>query len=161
VLEEKNISRAGWARKQTQFALDLVVLIFAFVLAYLLRFDFAVPRSDWHRLSIQLPYVVLIQLVVISLAGVYTFVWRYIGLSEVRVFIGACLWSILPLVGLRVGLPERLFSWRVPFSVIVIDAILAFGGILFMRVLRRAVYERPLEAVGITHRRRSCRRPGG
>src|SRR5262249_25631886 len=35
-----------------------------------------------------------------------------------------------------------LHPWRVPVSVICIDTVLAFGGVLGLRVLRRALYER-------------------
>ena len=35
--------------KRAQFALDLVVLIGGFIFAYLLRFDFASPRSELSK----------------------------------------------------------------------------------------------------------------
>jgi FlaA1/EpsC-like NDP-sugar epimerase len=128
--------------KQIQFAMDVLVLVAAFAFAYLLRFDFSIP-DPWllHGLT-QLPYVVLIQFVVLILTGVYSFIWRYIGMAEVKAFILAALMSALPVIVLRMSLPERFQGWMVPRSVIVIDTILAFGGVLGLRVLRRALYER-------------------
>ncbi|MGB7926153.1 MAG: nucleoside-diphosphate sugar epimerase/dehydratase [Pyrinomonadaceae bacterium] len=128
--------------KQIQFAMDVLVLVLAFAFAYLLRFDFSIP-DPWllHGLT-QLPYVVLIQFVVLILTGVYSFIWRYIGMAEVKAFILAALMSALPVIILRMSLPERFQGWMVPRSVIVIDTILAFGGVLGLRVLRRALYER-------------------
>jgi FlaA1/EpsC-like NDP-sugar epimerase len=127
--------------KQLQFAMDLIVLVAAFALAYLLRFDFDIP-DQWllHGLT-QLPYVVLIQFVVLLLTGVYAFIWRYIGMAEVKAFILAALMSALPVLILRMSLPDRFQGWMVPRSVIVIDTILGFGGVLGLRVLRRALYE--------------------
>lgn len=127
--------------KRYQLAVDLSVLVGAFVFAYLLRFDFDLTERDLHRLSIQLPYVVCIEFLALLLAGVYTFIWRYIGMAEVKSFFMAGWWSSLIVLGLRLGLPERMDDWRVPLSVILMNAFFAAGGTLGVRVLRRAVYE--------------------
>lgn len=134
-----------WGRlltRQLQFALDLLVLAAAFVFSYLLRFEFAIPQSYIEDGLIQLPVVLLIQLGALFMAGVYTFVWRYVGLREVKAFFNAAWWSFLPLVLLRLSLPEAYKEWRIPLSVIVLDTLLAFGGVLGLRVLRRLLYER-------------------
>jgi FlaA1/EpsC-like NDP-sugar epimerase len=143
--ENRNGSRLGLRKLHTKryhLAVDLAMLASSFALAYLLRFDFRVPPDEFHRELVQLPYVVLIQLVALILAGVYTFIWRYVGLAEVKSFCAAAWWSSLALLLLRLGLPEAMEEWRVPLSVIVMDAAFAFGGVLAARVLRRAVYER-------------------
>ncbi len=111
-------------------------------MAYLLRFDFALPPQEIPHLLIQLPYVVLIQFAMLFLAGVHTFVWRYIGMLEMKAFLNAALWSALPVVALRMGLPAEFQQWRVPLSVVMIDTILAFGGVVVARLLRRTLYER-------------------
>ncbi|MCA1601536.1 MAG: hypothetical protein LC776_07820, partial [Acidobacteria bacterium] len=128
--------------KQLQFAVDLAILVGAFLLAYLLRFDFALPRQEIFHALVQLPYVVLIQFGMLFLTGVYTFIWRYVGMAEMKAFLSAALCSALPSIALRVWLPEEFQQWRVPLSVIVIDTFLAFGGVLGARLIRRAQYER-------------------
>jgi FlaA1/EpsC-like NDP-sugar epimerase len=75
------------------------------------------------------------------LAGVYSFIWRYVGMGEVKAFLYAAIWSALVLAMLRLSLPARLGDWRVPLSVILMGTVLAFGGVLGLRVLRRSVYE--------------------
>ena len=124
-----------------QFVLDVMILVFAFVLAYLLRFEFALPSSVFGNAMQQLPYVVLIQFVALALAGVYSFIWRYVGMGEIKAFLYAGLWSGLMLAVLRLSLPASLGVWRVPLSVILIGTILSFGGVLGLRVLRRYLYE--------------------
>ena len=39
--------------------------------------------------------------------GVYSFIWRYVGLGEVKAFIYAAVWSALVLAVLRLSLPQR------------------------------------------------------
>jgi FlaA1/EpsC-like NDP-sugar epimerase len=124
-----------------QFALDVSTLVLAFVLAYLLRFEFALPDVELRNALQQLPYVVLIQLGALALAGVYSFIWRYVGLGEVKAFVYAAIWSGLVLTVLRLSLPDRFGSWRVPLSVTLMGTVLAFGGVLSLRVARRYLYE--------------------
>ncbi len=124
-----------------QFTLDISALVLAFSLAYLLRFEFAVPAAEIPNALQQLPYVVLVQLSALVLAGVYSFIWRYVGMGEVKAFLYAALWSALALAVLRLSLPDRLHSWRVPVSVILMGTVLSFGGVLGLRVLRRYLYE--------------------
>jgi FlaA1/EpsC-like NDP-sugar epimerase len=124
-----------------QFLIDLSVLVAAFAFTYLLRFDFAVPHDEFRRALIQMGYVVLIQFAALLIVGVHTFIWRYIGLRELGTFLRAAIWSALPVLLLRLVLPLQFQEWRVPFSIIIVDTILAFGAVLGLRVLRRELYE--------------------
>jgi FlaA1/EpsC-like NDP-sugar epimerase len=125
-----------------QFVLDTAMLVLAFMLAYLLRFEFAVPEKEIGNAFQQLPYVVLIQLGALALAGVYSFIWRYVGMGEIKAFLYAATWSALVLAVARLTLPDRLVTWKVPLSVVLIGTVLAFGGVLGLRLLRRYLYER-------------------
>jgi FlaA1/EpsC-like NDP-sugar epimerase len=129
------------SKRRMHYALDLIVLTAAFFLAYLLRFDFDIPRGQSTDLFTQLPYVVLLQMAALTLAGVYTFIWRYVGMSEIRAFVNAALWSLLPILLLRLALPSQWNDWRVPLSIILLDTGIGFGGALSLRILRRAYYE--------------------
>ena len=124
-----------------QFALDIAVLVGAFVFAYLLRFEFSVPEKELGQALQQLPYFVVVQFVALVLAGVYSFIWRYVGLGEIKAFLYASLWSVLALGAARLTLPDRLGGWRVPISVILMGTVLSFVGVLGLRVLRRLLYE--------------------
>jgi FlaA1/EpsC-like NDP-sugar epimerase/UDP-N-acetylmuramyl pentapeptide phosphotransferase/UDP-N-acetylglucosamine-1-phosphate transferase len=142
---QKNQTQPVWMRfltKQTQFFLDLFVLIAAFFLAYSIRFEFSF-QSFWVDVAImQFPWVVLLQLAALIFTGVYSFVWKYVGLSELKAFVRACGFSLLPLVLLRFTIPDRYITLKLPISVIIVDAMLAFGGVAGLRVLRRMMYER-------------------
>lgn len=134
-----------WTRhlhREVQVFLDLCVLVAAFSLAYLLRFDFQIPIDELHRGLAQLPVVVLLQFLALLITGIYTFIWRYVGMTDILAFVRAAVYSATPILLLRLGLPSPFHTWRVPLSVLVIDTLLAFGGLLAVRVFRRALYER-------------------
>lgn len=134
-------SRTKLLTRKSQLAVDTVVLTVSFVLAYSLRFDFDIPQADKWQMLFQLPLVLLLQLTLIWLTGIHAFVWRYIGMAEVKAFVTASLLSGLPLILMRLWLPESLQQARVPFSITLMDSLFAFGGVLALRVMRRALYE--------------------
>lgn len=134
---------ANLPARRLQFVLDFSVLAGAFMLAYLLRFEFVIPAKLLdHLIYYQLPLVVFLQWLAMSKTGVYNFIWRYISLRDLHAFVFAALLSAVPLLLLRLGLPNAYAEWRVPTSVIFFDAVLAFSGVLGVRLLRRMLYER-------------------
>ncbi len=151
-----------WKRffsKRIQIALDVLAVATAFVLAYVFRFDFAIPRPWIHNLFVQLPWVVVVQVAALFVFGVYNLIWRYVGLAELRKFVGATAAGAVPLLVARVALPEGLRDFRVPVSITLMTAIFAFGGVLGLRVLRRMVYERYEREATAKERRRVSRKP--
>ncbi len=129
------------AKQRLRDLTDVLFLILAFLLAYKLKFDFSVPGHVLRDALVELPLVVCIQFVALRLAGVNRFVWRYTGLPEARGFVVAAGISMIPLVVLSQTLPDELEMLRVPLSVVSMNTVLAFGGLLGLRVLRRAAFE--------------------
>src|ERR1017187_4935861 len=131
----------GLLTSRVQLLLDVSVLAGAFVAAYLLRFEFMLGPAERQRLIWQLPVVVLLQLLSQRVWGIYKFIWRYIGLSELRAFVGAALTCLAVMLAFRFGLPDGTPDFRVPISVTFIDVGLAFTGTLGIRVFRRMLFE--------------------
>ena len=129
-------------RRASLLALDIVILTAAFGLAYLIRFDFAVPAEYRAAFFRQLPIVLVTQMTAVFAAGIPLFAWRYVGIREVRAFASAAAYSAVPLLVLRAVLPEGLSWLRVPVSIILADTLFAFGGLLAARMFRRMAHER-------------------
>jgi FlaA1/EpsC-like NDP-sugar epimerase len=127
--------------RQAQFAVDITILISAFVLAYLIRFDFQLQEREIFKGLSQLPAVLLLQFIALYISGAYAFIWRYIGMAEIKAFIQAGILSAGPLVILRLVAPDSWETVRIPLSIIVIDTLVAFVAVLAIRVARRGVYE--------------------
>src|SRR4051812_41405569 len=133
--------RLLWIRR-VHIARDICLLGLAFSAAYLLRFEFAVPASEYANYIRELPVVVALQFLALASCGVYMYVWRYIGLRDVKAFLLATTLAAIPQLAARLLLPDAYQHWRVPLSVVVIDGLLVFGLILGARVVRRAIYEK-------------------
>jgi FlaA1/EpsC-like NDP-sugar epimerase len=68
-------------------------------------------------------------------------IWRYISLIDLKRFVMAITSAAVPLLAMRLFLPLGLQGLKVPLSVIVINAMLAFMGLTGLRVFRRLVFE--------------------
>lgn len=134
--------------RTSQFLIDVSVLMLAFFLAMLVRFDWDVPRVMFQRLIIVLPYVVLLQYAFLSGFGVTRFSWRYISLRDVvRIFVAIASATALLVVFrfLSPALVDQLPPARygvVPLGVLLGDFVLAFIGLTGVRALRRMLGER-------------------
>jgi FlaA1/EpsC-like NDP-sugar epimerase len=148
----------GLVARQLQFVLDLSVLVGAFAISYLLRFEFSIPKDFLRDALVQAPYVVLVQFSALVATGVYSFIWRYVGMRELGAFARAVAFAAVPVLALRVGLPPSLQSWRVPLSIIIMDTVLVFAGVVGLRTVRRVLHERvqrrlPLGAAEVIERK--------
>lgn len=146
--------RNGWrpsklTRKRLRLAADMLILVTAFLLTYKLRFDFFLPSNEYTNVLMQLLIVVSAELAALRIAGVNRFIWRFTGMTEAWAIALAALISTLSLLLLCALLPPDLSILRVPASVILMNSVLAFGGILGVRVLRRAVFEQSERKVGV------------
>lgn len=138
--------RNGWqpsrrAKKRLRLAADTLILVSAFLLTYKLRFDFFLPAHEYANVLVQLLVVGCAELAALRIAGVNRLVWRFTGMTEAGTIALAALISTLSLLIFCVLLPPELTILRVPAPVILMNTVLAFGGILGARVMRRAFFE--------------------
>jgi FlaA1/EpsC-like NDP-sugar epimerase len=142
-LEKNQAEERFWfLRRPFQFLADLCVLCGAFFLAYLLRLDFQISEYYSENALNQLPFVILVQFSALFLVGAYSILWRYVSLEDIKAFLKAALISGVVLIAFRLLLsPERFIRWQVPLSIILMDTMFAFAGLLALRVLRRFAYE--------------------
>ncbi len=124
-----------------QVGLDCATLLAAFAFAYLLRFDFEIPKEEWRNFLVQAPVVVVLQFVALSVARARSSIWRYTGMAHIKAFFYGAMGSLFIVAIARLKLPSDYQAWRVPLSVNFIDSMLAFGGVFGLRVLRRGIYE--------------------
>lgn len=159
--ELKEINKRLWILlRPAQFLIDLSVLCGAFFLAFLPSINIRFSEYNYNDPLNQVPFVVLIQISALYLFGAYSIIWRYVSIEDVKVFFKAALLSGSILLALRFLLNLSDFrAWQVPISVILIDTVLAFGGMLGVRVVRRVIYEFAEKNRSRGVRRRIAREP--
>ncbi len=140
--DDKSSEQFWFLRRPLQFLADVAVLCIAFFVAYLPAVNVQLGEFYIDVALRQLPFVVLVQLSALFLVGAYSLIWRYVSIEDIRVFMKAAAISCVILVAFRFLLIFTEFNlWQVPVSVILIDTVMAFGGLLALRILRRFFYE--------------------
>ena len=105
------------------FLLDILFIIAAYFSAYLLRFEGNLPASEWERIWITIPYILILKLFIFGFFGLYKGMWRYTGLVDLSNVIKATLTSSAAIIAII------LFLYRFEGfsrSVFVLDWILTF-----------------------------------
>lgn len=158
---ENQINGDFWyLRRPTQFLLDLAILCIAFFIANLPAVNVRMVEFYLDLALRQLPFVILIQLSALFLAGTYSIIWRYISIEDIKVFLKSAAISCIVLIAFRFSLSFTDFdSWKIPISVILIDTMIAFCGLLALRILRRFLYELSEKNRAFGGRRRLKRLP--
>ena len=159
--QEEPISESLWfLRRPVQFLADVGVLCAAFFIAYLPAVNIQLGEFYAEVALRQLPFVILVQFSCLFLVGAYAIIWRYISIEDIKIFLKAFGLSGLVLIAFRYLLVFTEFKmWQVPVSVILIDTVLAFGGLMGLRVLRRFFYEVNEKNRFISTRRRVKQQP--
>jgi nucleoside-diphosphate-sugar epimerase len=128
--------------KTNQRILEASVAAAAFYLAFLIRYEGAIPSYHVHQFALLVLPVTVGQLLINSLLGLNKIQWRYVsigdGLRAARAYLAL---SALMLV-LRFALPPSATVLRIPANVIVIYSLLSLIGGVGIRLLRRYIYER-------------------
>ena len=147
-------------RRPFQFLADVFVLCAAFFIAYLPAINMRLGEFYADTAIRQLPLVVLVQLSALFLVGAYSLIWRYVSIEDIKVYIQAAVISLVVLLLFRFALSFTHFDlWQIPVSVVLIDTMMAFGGLLALRILRRFFYELDEKNRLTAGRKRGKRKP--
>jgi FlaA1/EpsC-like NDP-sugar epimerase len=138
-----------------QIVIDAALVSVALAGAYLLRFDFNVPKAFWHQLAWVIVPIVVVQIAVFIALGMYNKWWRYSGVRD----LASLFWGTLAGVAVAMVVGEVVAfklqtpvygHWHnvitasaLPRSVIVLDWVLCFGLLGGARLLSRVASERP------------------
>ncbi len=120
------------------FVTTSLIIVTSFLLAYAFRFDFTIPHEYRGRVLSLLPALLIIKLAVFWRFGCFKGWWRYVAMPDLIQIVKA---SIL---GSAVFIVYNVFVYhldRVPRSVLALDGIFCFLGIVGIRVVTRALRE--------------------
>jgi FlaA1/EpsC-like NDP-sugar epimerase len=123
------------------FLIDLCIVISSVILAYLLRFNFAIPSSELDPLPQILLYMILVRSVSFFIARSYASIIRYTSTGDaMRVFAtiltGSLIFALTNLV--TYNLIGHFFF--IPFSIIIIDFLATSFGMITFRLLVKLAF---------------------
>ena len=129
------------SRRVSQFILDIFIFIFAYLLAFIIRFETIPSGIHLKQFLLLFPYIALARIISFALFSIYSIVWRYISIGDAMSIMMACVPVSVVLLGARLFFPERLPVLRIPLCVIALEFLLALIGTLGVRMIRRFHFE--------------------
>ncbi|HZW86490.1 MAG TPA: nucleoside-diphosphate sugar epimerase/dehydratase [Gallionella sp.] len=105
---------------------DAIAAALAWMLAYLLRFNFELPANFMAELQRTLPWIVVLQMAVFWRFGLYRGIWRYASLNDLRRIV------------LAVLLAATLFPfalWMLRSGLVVPRSVLVLNPLLLMLIM--------------------------
>lgn len=119
--------------------LDILALSATLCVAFLLRFDGALPEGTWEVVLLSWPLVCLLKLGCCRVLGVHRLTWRYVSVREAwHIFVALTLASELLVLWRLVGSMFNPYWYgQVPLGVLAIDLPLSFLALTGLRVAAR------------------------
>lgn len=134
-----NVTR--YASKWLVLAIDIVIMIVAFILSYLIRYNLTL-EFDVAQLPYQIPIVAVVAALAFLITGSYKGVVRHTGVKDVyNIFNAICLSSILMILLVLANKKLDLFSWTtIPLQIIIVHSLIAFLALSASRYLFKSLY---------------------
>ena len=123
------------------FFVDLGICLFSLVLAYLLRFNFSIPRIEIEAFRIVFPIVILTRALSFYLSKTYKGIVKYTSSKDAqRIFLVVSAGSLLFIL-LNVVVYRFINStFPIPFSIIIIDYLATTFLMISLRVMFKTLY---------------------
>jgi FlaA1/EpsC-like NDP-sugar epimerase len=127
----------SWLRRWTSRAVHLGIFVFAVVSAFLLRFDFAIPKDERAHLKLALCAWVIAKVLVFPWFRLDRGWWRYVSVPDLfRVACANLAGSALGAIGIRFYAPHSF-----PRSIYLLDFLVCFLATSGIRLAARMAFE--------------------
>ncbi|MEP3374521.1 MAG: nucleoside-diphosphate sugar epimerase/dehydratase [Maribacter dokdonensis] len=138
-----NYSAQRYASKWLVLCIDLITVIFSFILSYFIRFNLTL-NFEVKNLLVQIPLVAVTSLLAFLIVGSYKGVVRHTGVRDVyNIFNAVCLFSILIIFVVMVnGQMNILSQFTIPLSIIIINSLITFVGLAASRFVFKSFYNK-------------------
>ncbi len=137
-------------RRPFVLLIHLGLVIVSYALAFLLRFDFRIPPYYSQLMLKTLPMLVVLKMAIFGHYGLFSGLWRYVGIDDIWRIIKANFFSTLFfLSGVIIVFPASGF----PRSIFFLDSVMCFCLIAGVRFATRLLRERFRPAAATSARR--------
>jgi FlaA1/EpsC-like NDP-sugar epimerase len=121
--------------------LDILLITFAFYLSFYLRFGFTIPDKYLPRTFYWLPFVLLVKILCLFMLDIYKLNWRFVGITELGNITKSLLLSTVVFYVANLVVTQFTIDHNLPRGVVVIDAVLSYSLIGFLRISKRLYLE--------------------
>ena len=134
-----NVTR--YASKWLVLGIDVVIMIIAFILSYLIRYNLTL-EFDVAQLPFQIPIVAVVSTLAFLITGSYKGVVRHTGVKDVyNIFNAICLSSILMILLVLANKKLAVFGWTtIPLQIIIVHSLIGFLALSASRYLFKSLY---------------------
>ncbi|TDS13450.1 FlaA1/EpsC-like NDP-sugar epimerase [Maribacter caenipelagi] len=146
-----NYNAQRYASKWLVLGIDLLTVVFSFILSYFIRFNLTL-NFDVHNFLVQIPLIALAALLAFIIVGSYKGVVRHTGVRDVyNIFNAVCFFSILVIFVVLVNRQlDVLSQFTIPLSIIIINSLIAFIGLVASRFVFKSFYNRMNSNIKVT-----------
>src|SRR4051794_11014392 len=116
----KRISSSVVARRLVQALADACLLTLAYLLAFVLRFDPAIPHRYEELLSNSIVFVVVGKLAIFALNGLYHKLWRFMDAKDFEAIVRAVVMASVGLIAAFFLIPSSV-TVDPPRGIIALD----------------------------------------
>ncbi len=125
-------------RRILEVLVDVASICLAYTLSFFVRFDGDIPAEQFHVMTQSLPVILVIKLLTFASFGLYSGVWRYVGMRDLIAILKAVtLSSVLAVAAMTMLFRFNLF----PRTVFVIDWMALLLLVAGVRVLVNVIRE--------------------
>jgi FlaA1/EpsC-like NDP-sugar epimerase len=122
------------------FLFDLSICAGSVVLAYLLRFNFNIPPSDWQDLPYVASFILLVRALSFLLGKTYQAIIRFTSTRDAFKLFTVCLAGSLLMAVTNIFTFNLASKFFIPFSIIIIDFIVSVFLLVSIRTLIKVLY---------------------
>ncbi|WP_324027957.1 nucleoside-diphosphate sugar epimerase/dehydratase [Maribacter sp. BPC-D8] len=146
-----NYSAQRYASKWLVLGIDLLTVVFSFMLSYFIRFNLTL-NFDVHNFLLQIPLVAGAALLAFMIVGSYKGVVRHTGVRDVyNIFNAVCFFSILVIFIVMINRQMDILSqFTIPLSIIIINSLIAFIGLAASRFVFKSFYNKMNSTIKVT-----------
>lgn len=124
------------------FFIDLGICLFSLVLAYLVRFNFSIPRVEINAIPLVAGLVLGVRAISFFISKTYQGIVKFTGSEDARrIFIVVTLGSIGYVLINTICYKFINKTFPIPFSIIIIDYIATTFFMISLRVMFKALYQ--------------------
>jgi FlaA1/EpsC-like NDP-sugar epimerase len=116
---------------------DILLIAFSFYFSFYIRLGFVYPTKYHPHFLPWLPAFVIIKIAFLALFSIYRINWRFVGITELGNILKSALICTFILYTGNLVVRYYIYSYTLPRGLIIIDAIISFGLIGFLRISKR------------------------